>query len=229
MIECPNCKRNNPDGTTICIYCGELLIDPEELKRQRETRQLEGKGDDENQPRWGTARFDEQTQLILRMTDVGQIEKVKLSRDSAVVLGRTDPDTGKAPEVDLEPYDASELGVSRKHAQIEFQEGALRITDLGSVNGTFLNGFRLNAHQSRILRDGDEVRVGQLKLQVIFTDWQEDDTEDQAPIATEQPASAPEQEDPVAEQRFSKPAGRNQTQKIESESPATPTLPPSDS
>lgn len=162
----------NPDGTTICIYCGHLLVDPSELRRRRETRQLQEGEEDENQPRWGSARFDEQTQLLLRMVDAGQIVKTDLTENSTVTLGRTDPDTGDAPEVDLTPFNGAELGVSRRHARIEFQEGSLRITDLGSINATFLNGFKLNAHQSRILRDGDEVRLGRLKIQVIFADKQ---------------------------------------------------------
>jgi hypothetical protein len=49
--------------------------------------------------------------------------------------------------------------VSRKHAKIQFQEGALYLTDLGSSNGTFRNGSRLG-HGAVMLTHGDLVRFG---------------------------------------------------------------------
>jgi hypothetical protein len=43
------------------------------LPQQAQTRNLGESDSGENQPRWGTARFDEQTALILRVTDSSQI------------------------------------------------------------------------------------------------------------------------------------------------------------
>ena len=48
--------------------------------------------------------------------------------------------------------------VSRRHAEIEVSNGDILISDLGSTNGTFVNGERID--QPRTLRDGDEVRIG---------------------------------------------------------------------
>jgi predicted component of type VI protein secretion system len=48
--------------------------------------------------------------------------------------------------------------VSRRHAEIQISNGDLLINDLGSTNGTFVNGERID--QPRSLRDGDEVRIG---------------------------------------------------------------------
>jgi pSer/pThr/pTyr-binding forkhead associated (FHA) protein len=52
----------------------------------------------------------------------------------------------------------SDPDVSRRHAEIEIAAGELSIVDLGSTNGTFVNGDRID--QQRRLRDGDEVRIG---------------------------------------------------------------------
>ena len=41
-------------------------------------------------------------------------------------------------------------------------EDTLTLVDLGSVNGTHLNGQRLVPNQPRVLRDGDEIRLGRL-------------------------------------------------------------------
>src|SRR3954451_13948726 len=48
--------------------------------------------------------------------------------------------------------------VSRRHATIRDQRGSLGIEDLGSTNGTFVNGSRITA--VTVLSDGDEVRLG---------------------------------------------------------------------
>jgi predicted component of type VI protein secretion system len=48
--------------------------------------------------------------------------------------------------------------VSRRHAEIQISNGDILINDLGSTNGTFVNGERID--RPRSLRDGDEVRIG---------------------------------------------------------------------
>ena len=48
------------------------------------------------------------------------------------------------------------------------RDGALHIVDNDSANGTYLNGQRLVARQPRILRDGDDIRLGHLVVRVTF-------------------------------------------------------------
>jgi Nif-specific regulatory protein len=50
-----------------------------------------------------------------------------------------------------------DLSVSREHCSIQPVEGTFRVRDLGSNNGTFVNGRRI---QECLLADGDQVRVG---------------------------------------------------------------------
>ena len=47
--------------------------------------------------------------------------------------------------------------VSRHHAEIRRADGDLRISDLNSSNGTFVNGQRIRQHQ---LASGDQVQLG---------------------------------------------------------------------
>ncbi len=56
--------------------------------------------------------------------------------------------------------------ISRKHAQIYFLDGELRIKDLNSSNGTFINGEK--RPESR-LQHGDEIRVDDFRFKVIYT------------------------------------------------------------
>ena len=52
-------------------------------------------------------------------------------------------------------FTVSTNSVSRRHARLELRAGRLMVTDLGSANGTFVNGQRV---RERVLRVGDEVR-----------------------------------------------------------------------
>jgi len=61
---------------------------------------------------------------------------------------------GRLAECDIVVDDK---GVSRRHAQIRTKDGASTLTDLGSTNGTSLNGKPV---QSRPLNDGDRITVG---------------------------------------------------------------------
>ena len=54
-----------------------------------------------------------------------------------------------------------DVTVSRKHAEFRRSEGSFSVTDLASLNGTYLNGKRVD---SSLLTDGDEVQVGKFKL-----------------------------------------------------------------
>jgi FHA domain len=143
-----------------------------EVLRRSATRGLDNPDFEESEPRWGTARFNERTTLMLFVR--GAPDPLLFDAGSVVelIIGRLDPDTGESPHVDLEPYGGTDKGVSRRHATVIRRDGSLAIVDSGSHNGTFLNGQRLVAHQPRILRDGDDIRLGFLVLRVKFVKTQ---------------------------------------------------------
>ena len=80
--------------------------------------------------------------------------------------------------------------VSRLHAVLESLGLAWSIRDLGSRNGTYLNGERITAE--RVLRSGDEVRVGKTRL--LFWEVKDagDGRLDEETVAA-QPVDAPPQ------------------------------------
>ena len=160
---CPNCGRENKAGDKICVYCGEPLT-----LEGAATRTLEDTDFEEGRPQWGTARFNSRMRLLVNERDSKEQHEFYLDENGELMLGRMDPDTGESPDIDLAAYNAAEKGVSRRHAMIARRETALNIIDLGTPNGTFLNGQRLVANQPRVLRDGDEVRLGHLVLRISF-------------------------------------------------------------
>jgi hypothetical protein len=68
---------------------------------------------------------------------------------------------GRGSQAGIELPDKS---VSRRHAEIRVEGDQLSIRDLGSTNGTRLNGQLITAW--RTLRDGDEIQLGDLPLVV---------------------------------------------------------------
>lgn len=55
--------------------------------------------------------------------------------------------------------------LSGEHARLELRNGIWTLDDLGSTNGTFLNGFEVRAATE--LHDGDLVRVGRVELKLV--------------------------------------------------------------
>lgn len=165
MSKCPECGNVNSDDAKICVYCGALLSD---MTHGRTTRSLDDTDFEEGTPKWGSARFNARTHLILGIE--GEPRSLTFDADEIeeLVMGRVDPNTGEAPPINLTDYDALSKGVSRKHASIIRKDGSLYLVDHASANGTFLNGQRVVANQSRVLRDGDEVRLGHLVVRISF-------------------------------------------------------------
>jgi pSer/pThr/pTyr-binding forkhead associated (FHA) protein len=73
-------------------------------------------------------------------------------------------------EVDCQlRYDSPFL--SRHHCVLLLDEFTLRIRDLGSKNGTFVNGHRIGGGEGAgetILMDGDSVRIGEIILEIVL-------------------------------------------------------------
>lgn len=70
---------------------------------------------------------------------------------------------GRSEESEIVLLDPS---VSRAHAVVEVAGGNVHVRDLGSTNGTFLNGRRV---ESERLREGDELRFGNTRMRVERT------------------------------------------------------------
>lgn len=158
---CEKCGKENAASEEICVHCGHLLGET-----QIATRALGDTDYEEGIPRWGSARYG--NTLLLQIPETNERFHFQLNPDDELILGRADPDTGEKPEVDLTTASGLEKGVSRRHAIILRRDGALHIMDNNSANGTFLNGQRLVAQQPRILRDGDDIRLGHLVVRVTF-------------------------------------------------------------
>jgi FHA domain len=145
----------------------------EDYLRRTATRALGNTDFEESEPRWGTARFGSRMNLLLFVRGVKEPFVFDADATTELIIGRYDPDTEQSPDVDLEDYGAAEKGVSRRHASIIRRDGQLNLMDFGSDNGTYLNGQKLIPNQPRILRDGDDIRLGHLVLHAKYARLQD--------------------------------------------------------
>ncbi len=94
--------------------------------------------------------------------------RLSLPAAAQAVLGRADPVSSFFPEIDLVPHGALEHGVGRRHVRLFVQDGQIKVEDLDSTNGTFINTVRLAPRAAQALRDGDELRLGNLLMKVVL-------------------------------------------------------------
>jgi hypothetical protein len=116
-----------------------------------------------------TARLAPPWRLLMQIGGQNQTT-VGIEVKDKIILGRTDPVEGFYPDLDLTPYGAQTGGVSRRHAAIiqDSDNKTLYIEDLGSTNGTRINGFALEARRRYRLRDGDELDLGRVHITLRF-------------------------------------------------------------
>jgi hypothetical protein len=164
MKLCPNCGTLNREGMFFCEECGQDL---REGNATISTKEFEERPSDlASRATWGTASFGKQQSVIVHIRDVA--EPIKLPIADRTIVGRADETSVRQPDFDLTPHGALEKGVSRIHAAIERSDDTLTLVDMGSSNGTYLNGQRLLPDQPRVLRDGDEIRFGKLVAHIYF-------------------------------------------------------------
>lgn len=165
MIKCPFCQAAHPEGTVFCDECGTYLLQG----TQRGTDPL-GTGEigwtGPGVPGTAAAKKDETGPVYIRLI-IGEGERsIEVALSKAVHLGRLDPSSEIFPEVDLTPDSGLEKGVSRRHARIHRRENMVVVEDLGSINGTFLNGRRLTPYLSQPLQNGDQLQLGKLLIRI---------------------------------------------------------------
>jgi hypothetical protein len=165
MIICPNCHHEEVDGEVFCSNCGTQLVGqerqrtqaikesdiPEEIKKPEIVPPLQSK--------IGSL-------LALHILDAGQI--LPLTDRKELTIGRISEGQTILPDIDLTPYKAYEKGVSRLHVSIKKTDQDYFVTDLGSVNGTQLNGKKILPSQPYPLVNGDILALGKLKIQVLI-------------------------------------------------------------
>jgi pSer/pThr/pTyr-binding forkhead associated (FHA) protein len=104
----------------------------------------------------------EATQATLTIKRSGAETSDVFAFQPPAIIGRFDPAVGPI-DVDLGQLPEGSY-VSRKHATIVFEDGAWKIRDLGSSNGTFVLRDEFERIEESELADGDEIALGNARM-----------------------------------------------------------------
>lgn len=116
---------------------------------------------------WGDPISTNYTELFLNIRGVDT--PLMLQFKDELLLGRKEIGETGPFVLDLTPFGGDEKGVSRTHAALRRLKNTLFLVDMGSSNGTFVNGQRLVSEQPNMLIEGDEIRLGNLVATITYT------------------------------------------------------------
>lgn len=146
-MKCPSCGKENINGAKVCVQCGgELTVHG----RMDETLSFKIGEQIEEEKSFDLSELvaEHPVLVIVRGRNIGESF---LLEDNEVSIGRD-------PQSDIFLDD---ITVSRKHARIRIDGEKTIISDVGSLNGTYVNR---NQIEEIDLRDRDEVQIGKFRL-----------------------------------------------------------------
>jgi len=166
MIICSNCQHQNVSGAVFCAECGAQLDGVETLTTHNISDDEIAQEISQKEPRPEPPSSPTNSWISLHLMDSGKI--LPLATRNEFTLGRLSEGQPIMPDIDLTPYQAYASGVSRLHAVVKRESEHVMVMDLGSSNGTYINGRRINPHVEESLSHGDIVALGKLKIQVLL-------------------------------------------------------------
>jgi pSer/pThr/pTyr-binding forkhead associated (FHA) protein len=168
MPFCTECGKQNPDDAKFCSQCGHRLV------TEATEPAGESTGESTATITFGAAdsageRTDTGEQRSLNPADSAAVDA--LPRGHALLVVQRGPSAGSRFLLDSDLVTAGrhpeseifldDVTVSRRHAEFRHAEGTWTVTDVGSLNGTYVNRDRIDEVR---LQDGDEVQIGKYRL-----------------------------------------------------------------
>jgi len=145
-VACPQCGHDNPSDANFCSVCG-AVVDGDDAQHTESHEAIT--------PDAG----ETVTLVVVRGANAGS----RFAAADAVTS------IGRHPESTIFLDDVT---VSRRHAEILRSPGGYELVDVGSLNGTYVNGTRIDR---MALAEGDQLQVGKYKLVVVVDDDDEAD------------------------------------------------------
>ncbi len=160
---CRVCGHLNPVGSVFCEKCGQPM--PGNLETPVfGVDELIARVREAVAHRAGQAVFAQVRFPILTFYVQNYPSPIVLTVDREIVLGRSKEAAQGRQLLDLRDYNAYPHGVSRAHALLRPDDGHAVLIDLGSTNGTYLNGRLLEPHIPYTVPDGAEIKLGELTM-----------------------------------------------------------------
>ena len=171
MPFCTACGKQNPDDARFCSQCGTRLVTadaatPPATASANESTSTISIG-------VGSERSDTSSDRQLNAVDAAAVDA--LPRGHALLVVQRGPGSGSRFLLDSDVISAGrhpdseifldDVTVSRRHAEFNRSGDTFPVSDVGSLNGTYVNRDRIDRIQ---LTDGDEVQIGKYRL-VFFS------------------------------------------------------------
>ena len=160
-VLCPSCGAMNSQGGAFCEECGASLS----AAPQRSVPAPVAISSPTAAPAPAAVPVSGVVPVAVarpRLVVSGTSVEFPLDRE-VILLGRNSPADGIFPEVDLTEIDTGSY-ISRRHGRITRQATAFLYEDMGSSNGSFINGNKLTAKTQIELHDGDTLRLGRTEM-----------------------------------------------------------------
>jgi pSer/pThr/pTyr-binding forkhead associated (FHA) protein len=168
MISCKVCTNQEFQGVLFCSECGSQVAFLTGKKVDTLVYPSQGRGLDWDITNTIPKKLLENSHFILYYTEGEEI--LTLPDMEEFTIGRIVAGQVITPDVDLNPYDAFDKGVSRLHAtiRIDVSRNKVHVIDLGSANGSSVNGYQIPANSEVPLNHGDVLSLGKFNLKVIL-------------------------------------------------------------
>lgn len=155
---CPQCKVFGRGKR--CTQCGTELVKASEFQGEAiepQAQQAQGQGQAQDQATQRPANGQGQSQSQNPGHLVAPMYHIRLGLESGVIIGRR----GSYAFV-FAPFG----DVSGNHARIDKNGDTWTVTDIGSTNGTFVNGTQLQPNVPQAIQIGDTIRFSTLEFKV---------------------------------------------------------------
>ena len=147
---CTHCGHENPAGANFCGNCGRPLAPLGDTTTGALRFDEAAEPVDPEDPGVDTTELEAGTALMVGVRGPNRGARFLLDRDVVTV--------GRHPDSDIFLDD---ITVSRRHAEFRRDANRFWVHDVGSLNGTYVNGERA---EDQMLDTGDEVQIGKFKL-----------------------------------------------------------------
>lgn len=163
MQTCSQCGSQNADEARFCSHCGHALESSAVPSETTATITFGGApAKPEGEDATGLNEADAAAADALPPGNALLIVQRGPGAGSRYLLDTDSVSAGRHPESDIFLDD---ITVSRRHVEFHREGLTFRVSDVGSLNGTYVNRDRID---DTLLQNGDEVRIGKFRL-VFFT------------------------------------------------------------